>query len=126
MNILTIDGTEYPVNIIELRERSRIVSKYSVETEDDEIHREPSSVFFDYELVLGSIQDQTTAQALYNKIHELVESHTVTLPHNDGFQTFTAYVTDADRKLIKRTNSVNKWGGYTICFYAKAPQITAE
>lgn len=123
-DILTIDGTTYEVNIIDLVETSEFVDKYAERTEDWDLQRELAGIFFNYELTLGNNQDQTVAQALWDKIHEPTEFHTVILPHDEGLQTFTAYMTGAARNLKKRSAGVNKWGGYTIKFIAKKPQIT--
>jgi len=124
-DILTIDGTTYPVNIVSLTETSDFQDKYSEQTENFDLKRELGGIFFNYELQLGEIQNQTTALALYEKLHEFTEFHTVTLPHNDGLQTFQAYITGVGRPLKSRINETNKWGGYTITFTAKSPQITS-
>lgn len=124
-DIITIDGITYPVNIVSFNEISEFVDKYAERTQDWNLRRELAGIFFNYELTLGKIQDEAVMQNLYDKIHEPVEFHTVTLPHNDGFQTFTAYITGVPRPLIKRVKGKNKWGGYVIKFIAKAPQITA-
>jgi len=123
-DILTIDGITYAVNIIEFAETSEFVDKYAERTENWDLQRELAGIFFNYELTLGEIQDQAVMQSLWTKIHEFTEFHTVTLPHDTGTQTFVAYVTGCSRNLKKRKSSTNKWGGTTIKFVAKAPQIT--
>lgn len=124
-DIMTIDGITYDVNITEFKETSEFVDKYAERTEDWNLQRELAGIFFNYELTLGDIQDRVTYSALYAKIHEFTPYHSVKLPHEDGMQTFTAYITGTDRKMKKRKNGINYWGGITIKFIAKAPQITS-
>lgn len=124
-DILTIDGTTYEVNIVSLVESSEFVDKYAERTQDWNLNRELAGIFYNYELSLGEIQDATIAQLLWDKLHEFTEYHIITLPHGDGFQSFTAYVTGCQRPLKRRINDLNYWGGYTVKFISKAPQITS-
>lgn len=123
-DILTIDGTTYNVNILNLSEKSQFADKYAERTEDWNLRREMAGIFFNYDLELGQIQHQATMQALWAKLHEITEYHDITLPHDNGLQTFRAYVTGCERPLKKRANGINTWGGFKISFIAKAPQIT--
>lgn len=124
-DIITIDGTVFEVNITSFTETSEFADKYADRTEDWDLSRELAGIFFNYELTLGENQNQVKAQALYDKIHEFTEYHEVTLPHGTGTQTYQAYITGTERSLKKRINGVNKWGGFTIKFIAKKPQITS-
>lgn len=124
-DILTIDGVQYNVNVVSLMESSEFLD--SAETHRTilgDLFRRLIGIYFNYELELGEIQDPENAIALWNAIHTFVPFHTVTLPHNEGLQTFKAYVTGCSRPLLKRINGVNYWGGYKIKFIAKAPQIS--
>lgn len=122
--ILTIDGTAYAVNIADLVQKSEFLDKYANRTENGVLSRALIGVYYNYELTLGDIQDQAVMQALWDKINEAEEFHTVKLPHNNTFLTFSAYVTGTERKLKRFNGSSNEWGGYVISFIAKAPQIT--
>lgn len=122
-DILTIDGTAYPVNIVSLTESSEFANKYALRTEDWDLRRELSGIFFNFELTLGEIQDPDTAAALWDKLHEMEEFHTFRLPHNDGFITFQGYISGVSRPLKRRKGGVNYWGGYSVKFIAKKPQI---
>ena len=124
-DIVVIDGTTFDVNITSFTETSEFADKYAERTEDWDLQRELAGIFFNYELTLGEIQNQTVMQALWDKIHEFTPFHSVTLPHGTTTQTFTAYITGTSRPLKRRVNAENKWGGMTIKFIAKAPQITS-
>jgi hypothetical protein len=124
-DIMTIDGVTFAVNILDFEETSQFLDKYAERTEDWTLRRELAGILFNYELTLGEIQSQATMQALWDKLHEFVEFHEVTLPHDEGLQTYQAYVTGCKRPLKKRVNGVNTWGGFGIKFIAKAPQITS-
>ena len=122
---IIIDGQTFAVNILDFYEVSEFADKYAERTEDWTLERELAGIFFNYELTLGEIQDPAKAQALYDKIHEPVPFHQVTLPHGTSTQTFTAYITGTKRRLKKREGGVNTWGGFAIKFVAKTPQVTA-
>ena len=124
-DIMTIDGVTFTVNILDFEETSQFLDKYAERTEDWTLRRELAGILFNYELTLGEIQSQATMQALWDKLHEFVEFHEVTLPHDEGLQTYQAYVTGCKRSLKKRVNGVNTWGGFSIKFIAKAPQKTS-
>ena len=122
-DILTIDGISYPVNIVSLTETSEFANKYATRTENWDLRRELSGIFFNFEMTIGEIQNPATAAALWDKLHEMEEFHTFKLPHNNGFLTFQGYVSGVSRPLKRRKGGVNYWGGYTIKFIAKKPQI---
>lgn len=125
-DILTIDGTAFPVNITNLTETSEFVDGEATgRTLSWDLFRDLKGIFFNYELTIGEIQNPTIATSLWNKLHEFVPFHTLKLPHNNGFLTFQAYVTGCSRPLKKRVNNVNYWGGYTVKFIAKSPQVTS-
>jgi len=124
-DILQIDGITYEINIINFVETSEFADKYAERTEDWDLKRELAGIFFNYELTLGENQDKNILQSVYDKIHEFTEYHTVTLPHNNSTQTFTAYITGTSRNLKKRINGINTWSGIVIKFIAKRPQITS-
>lgn len=124
-DILTIDSVTYNVNIVDLKESSEFLdSEKTHRTVLGDLFRHLIGIFFNYELQLSEIQDPDEANDLWDALHTFVPFHTVTLPHNDGFQTFKAYVTGCSRPLKKRVNGVNYWGGYKIKFIAKKPQIS--
>lgn len=123
-DILTIDGITYAVNITSLKETSEFLDKYANRSEDGVLKRGLIGVYFNHELTLAMSQDRTVMQALWTKINEPVEFHTVKLPHNDGFLTYSAYVTGSYRNLFRRKDGTNWWGGFTIKFIAQKPALT--
>jgi len=123
-DIITIDGTTYDVKITSLVQSSEFAEKYCERTESYNLQRELAGIFYNYQLTLGDNQDEAVMRALWAKLHEFTEYHTVKLPHDGGFLTFQAYITGTSRKLLKRVDGNNKWGGFVIEFLAKAPQIT--
>ncbi len=122
--IITIDGDNFDLNITELKQEGTFVDKSAERTEDWDLQREVAGLFFNYRVKLGDIQDKATAYAFFNKISEVVDYHTVTMPHNDSTLTFRCYVTGVTRNLKKYRAGNNIWGGYEVRFIAKAPQFT--
>lgn len=120
--MIKVDGIEYNINVTSLKQEGTFVDKSAERTEDWDLQREVAGLFFNYRVKLGNIQDKETAYAFFNKICEVVDFHTVELPHNDTTLTFKAYVTGVTRNLLKYKAGDNRWGGYEVRFIAKEPQ----
>ncbi len=122
--IVTIDGDNFNLKITELKQEGAFVDKMAERTEDWDLQREVAGLFFNYRVKIGDIQDKAQAYAFFNKISEVVDYHTVVMPHNDTTLTFRCYITAVSRSLKKYKPGDNKWGGYEVRFIAKAPQFT--
>lgn len=121
--MIKIDGIEYDIKVTSLKQEGTFVDKSAERTEDWDLQREVAGLFFNYRVKLGDIQNKEVAYDFFNKICEVVDFHTVELPHNDGTLTFKAYVTGVTRNLLKYKENNNKWGGYEVRFIAKEPQF---
>jgi len=124
--MIIIDGTTYNIPIISLDRTGEFLDKYANRTENGSLKRKLIGVFYNYSLKLGrSTSIGTTAyQALWDKLTEAVEFHSVTVPGMTGNYSFTAYFSGISDTLQMQKSSVNYWKNLTVDFIAKAPALT--
>lgn len=121
--MINIDGTEYNVSVTRLRRTGEFLDASASRVTSGSLKRKLIGVYFNYEAEMGTGVDPEEYAALYEKLTEPVEFHTVTFPYNNTELTFMAYVSAVDDELIRRTrNGKNYWGGLTFKFIAKDPQ----
>jgi len=117
--MITIDGVTYNVPVISIAETADFLDKYAERTENGDLKRELIGVFFNYRIVFGSNAATTELAALWLKLTEPVESHTVTVPDEDGDPyTFTAYFANVKRSLRRETAAQTFWKNLTADFIA--------
>ena len=121
--MIIIDGQSFNVPILSLDETCDFLDKYAERTEDGTLRRELIGVYFNQQLKFGFIGVPTaTMQALWEKLTEPVEFHTVVVPDEDGDSfTFTAYFAGVKRSLLKSTTPKTYWKSLTVNFIGKAP-----
>jgi len=123
--MIIIDDTTYNIPVISLTRRADFLDKFAERTEDGTLQRELIGVYYNYQLTLGAGSDRAEYQALWDKLTEPEEFHTVTVPDADsGSYTFTAYFSNVSDKLRRVAGSNNYWGDLTVNFTARAPQRT--
>jgi hypothetical protein len=122
--LITIDGTTYDIPIVSLKRKANFLDKYANRTEDGNLARKLIGVYFNYSLTLGGSDSTTVYTAVWNKLSEPTEFHTVTVPADDGTYTFTAYFANVGDNLRKRKDGKNHWAGLTVDFTAKSPART--
>jgi hypothetical protein len=120
---LIIDGTTYAIPVIELTRTADVLDKYAERTNDGILHREIIGVYFNYKLKLGSTTDTVAYAALWQKLSEPTEFHTVTLPAESGSFTFKAYFSKVGDTLSKQ-KTANVWKNLVVDFIAQAPART--
>lgn len=80
---IIIDGTVYPVRILELQRSADILDKYAERSEDGVLHREVIGTYYNYTLKIGV---RRTERTLYNNLFDVlsapVASHKIVLPHD--------------------------------------------
>jgi hypothetical protein len=118
--MIVIDGTTYNVPVLSIRRRADFLDKYAERTEDGELKRELIGVYFNYELRFGRTADVSAYAALWNKLTEVEEFHTVTVPDESGDYTFTAYFSNVTDELRKQRAAANFWQNLTVNFIAKS------
>lgn len=116
-----IDGIRYDVPVQDVTRNADVLDKYANRTENGDLKRKGIGVYFNYEITFGDTLETAKYKALYNKLTEAEEFHTVTLPSSDGDFTFKAYITKVSDKMIAQYNGKNYFGSLKASFTAKAP-----
>ncbi len=119
--MLYIDGQEYDVPVISLKRKADFLDKYAERTEDGVLRRELIGVYFNYQLKLGTTLDTGEYRRLWRKLTEPVEFHTVTVPAENGSDTFTAYFAGVGDELLRERDGKSCFRGLTVNFIARAP-----
>jgi predicted ATP-grasp superfamily ATP-dependent carboligase len=122
---IVIDSTTYDVPVISIKRKADFLDKFAERTEDGILHRELIGVYKNYELAFGRTTNTTAYAALWAKLTEAVEFHTVTVPDLDGASfTFTAYFASVSDELQRTTSAKTFWKHLTVNFIAQAPALT--
>lgn len=122
---IVIDGTTYAVPVIAIDETCEFLDKFAERTQDGILHRELIGTFHNQKIQFGSPADMTAYNALWAKLTEAEEFHTVTVPDADGVDfTFTAYFSNVTRSLRKWDGNKTTWRGMTVNFVAQGPKAT--
>jgi hypothetical protein len=125
---IIIDSITYDVNCTSLKRTADFLDRYAERTQDGVLHRELIGVYFNYKLQLAepSISQLSAYQALWAKLTEAVEFHTVTVPGSNGYNyTFTAYFSGVSDELEIIRDTGNYWKNLTVNFIAQSPAVTA-
>jgi len=123
---LTIDSTTYNVNIKVINRRAEALDKYAERTEDGVLHRELIGWYYNFDVECGmSIRNVNDYAALFLKLTEPVEFHTITMPAPSGYETFDCYfagVRDEVRKWIE--GNTEYFRNLSFAVIAKSPART--
>lgn len=122
-----IDSITYDVNATSLKRSADFLDRYADRTQDGVLHRELIGVYFNYKLQFAQPKDSQLAsyQALWAKLTEAVEYHTVTVPSDSGYDyTFIAYFSNVADELEIIKGSGNFWKNLTVNFISQAPART--
>ena len=126
MMSIIIDTVTYDVPILELSESCDFLDKYAERTEDGVLHRELIGTFHNQQIKFGqplTSAERTAYAALWAKLTEAEEFHTVTVPDADGVPfTFTAYFSNVKRQIKKWGSSKTYWKEMTVNFVAQSPK----
>ena len=119
--MITIDGIDYAVPVLDTQRRAEFKDKYRLQTEGGSFERELIGVFFNYTMVIGGINSKVEYDALYDKLTEPVEIHEVTVPDHDGDRTFTAFIDSVNDAVKSTKGGVNTWTGLSFSYISKNP-----
>jgi hypothetical protein len=119
---ITIDSIVYEVSVISCKRTADFLDKFAERTADGILHRELIGVYKNYKLQFGSDASVATYNALFDKLSEAVEFHTIIIP--DGY-TFIAYVSGVSDDLFKAKDGEDpRYRNLTCNFIAQAPAVT--
>lgn len=117
---ITIDGIYFDVPFAKIKRNGQFLDKYANRTEDGILHRELIGAYYNFEMTFGTI-DYGTHQALWNKLSEPVDFHTVTVPVESGTYTYVAYVSSLSDEYLKIYNDHSEFQNLTCKFIAREP-----
>jgi len=118
---IIIDEITYDIPVISLKRRADFLDKSAERSVDGKLHRQLIGVYFNYQLQLGSSTNTAEYAALWAKLTEAEEFHTVTVPdESETPYTFTAYFSNVGDELRKTKAGINYWKGLTVNFIAKS------
>ena len=123
--MITIDGTPFTTPHKTISRKFDQLYKYAERTEDGILHSELIGGFANYEMEFGqSLNDLADYAALYLKITEPTESHTVLIPNENGGAAFDAYFANVRDELVKIVGTTNYFRNLSCSVIAIAPSRT--
>jgi hypothetical protein len=119
--MITIDGIVYNVNVRSCKRTADVLDKSAERTADGRLHREILGVYFNYKLQFAYGADPTAYNALFTKLTEPVEFHTVIIP---GGYTFSAYIASVSDDMVRvDNNGVAYYRDLSASFIAELPAL---
>lgn len=120
-DLLTIDGVQYDVDIIDMKRSAEFLYKYAERTVDGTLNSEMIGVYFNYQLVFARNRNSTAYIALWAKLTEPIEFHTVVLPDEDGVHTFSAYFANIKDAFVRVKDTQRYINGLSVNIIARSP-----
>jgi len=120
IDFVVIDGNVYNVPVKSIKRTADFLDKMAERTNDGKLHRELIGVYFNYKLQFGTASMSDYA-ALWEKLTEPTEFHTVIVPDEDGSITFTAYFSNVADEMRRISGSNRLWKNLTVNFIAREP-----
>ena len=122
--IITIDGTDYSVGVINISRKANVLDKYAKRTIDGDLHREIIGVYYNYKIEFGAFWDMNQYNRLYDKLTEPKEFHIISVPTNKGIRTFKGYIAEVEDKIEYVSNNRRRITGLKCSFISKEPSRT--
>lgn len=116
-----IDGKLFDIPLVSIKRAADFLDKYAERTEDGDIKRELIGVYINYQMSFGTIDDDATYDALWDKLTEPVEFHDFTLPTTGGTYSFRGYISGVSDEIEKILEDTAKFKGLQCKFTAKKP-----
>ena len=123
--MIIIDGVTYDIAVLSMRRKGEFLFKFAERTANGVLHSELIGVYFNYELTLSPGFDTTEYAALWTKLTEAEEFHTVTVPFGDGTtRTFSAYFANVADEIKRVTGTKTFYKNLTVNFISQSPAVT--
>lgn len=121
---IKIDGTDYNIPLVSVKRTADFLDKYAERTEDGDLKREIIGVYFNYQLSIGTINDEEEYEKVYDKLTEPVEYHDFELPTTRGTYQFRGYISSVSDEVEKIFGDTARFKGLSCKFTAKKPART--
>lgn len=118
---VVIDGELFNVPVKSLERSADYLYKFAERTVDGHLHSELIGVYINYRLEFAPSLSVSDYAALWEKLTEPQEFHTITVPCEDGLYTYEAYFSNVKDQMRRRRGNVNYWQGLTVNFIARKP-----
>ena len=119
--MITIDGTSYDINIVSCKRSADVLDKSAERTADGKLHRQVLGVYFNYKMQFAFGADPAVYNALFTKLTEPVEFHTIVIPGGYTFSAYIASVSD-DMARVDETNTAY-YRNLSASFIAEQPAL---
>jgi len=117
---IVIDSTTYDIGIKVLNRKAESLFKFAERTEDGILHSELIGIYINYDLEVGmSARNVSAYAALYLKVTEPTETHTITLL-GDTFNCYFAGIRDE----VAKTGTTNYFRNLSFSVIAISPART--
>lgn len=123
---ITIDGVVYSTPILKLNRSFAFLDKFAERTADGSLQRELIGTYYNYDLTFGMSANGVSAYAaLYLKVSEPAEFHTVSIPGENGGASWEAYIGPGKDEIARlQKDGVNYYRGLTFPIIARSPART--
>jgi hypothetical protein len=123
-DVITIDGTTYDVPILSIDVKADVLDKFAERTADGELHREVIGVYYNYTVVFGAKKNTADYIALWQKLTEPEEFHTVIMPDEDGTAEFEAYFAGVKHQFVRVGETDRFLKGLSVNVISRSPART--
>ena len=121
---IKIDGIDYNIPLASVKRTADFLDKFAERTEDGDLKREILGVYFNYQLSIGTINDEEEYEKVYDKLTEPVEYHDFELPTTRGTYQFRGYISSVSDEIEKIFSDTARFKGLSCKFTAKKPART--
>ena len=111
----------FDIPLVSLKRTADVLDKYAKRTEDGDLKREIIGVYYNYQLSVGIVNDANLYQALWEKLTEPTEFHTIEIPDGKGTYEFVGYISSVSDEYKKIMDNTASFQGLTCKFTAKTP-----
>ena len=120
--LISIDGKRYDVPIVDLDYTPDFLYKYAERTVDGTLHSEIIGVYFNYKVVFGKNNaNPAEYAALFHKLTEPKEFHSVRIPIVDGEHVFEAYFAEMSDQFVRIKGTNHYMKGLKVSIIARYP-----
>jgi hypothetical protein len=122
--MITIDSITFNIPLKVINRKVEMLYKRAERTENGVLRSELIGVYFNYDLEAGmSARNVSDYAALWLKITEPVENHTIVMPDVGGSRTFEAYFANI-RDEVAKTGTTNYFRNLAFSVIATSPART--
>jgi hypothetical protein len=120
--MITIDGISYDINVVSCKRLAVVLDKSAERTADGKLHRQTIGTYYNYKMQFAYGTDTSIYNALYIKLTEPVEFHTIVIP---GGYTFSAYIASVEDDMVRVDDTnTSYYRNLSASFIAKQPART--